>query len=195
MNRQRKFILLTAAIGIISVFLPWITISIFGVTESVNGFHGSGVLVFILFLTTGIITWMGNQDQPLEKNAWFVVLLCGAIALVSAIIKITSSSGSIDGEIGLPGVGLGLGVWLAIASSAGIILFAWLFKRPADNLKNGFEGLKKSISIPASSLSDAAIKPNSSVSLKIDEFERLSKLKNNGSISEEEYQQLKSKLM
>ncbi len=31
MNKQRKFILIAAAVGIIAMFLPWVKISFFGI--------------------------------------------------------------------------------------------------------------------------------------------------------------------
>lgn len=91
---------------------------------------------------------------------------------------------------------IGPGTWIAIATAAGIILFAWMFKSPADNLKNGFEGLRKSISIPATSFSNTNVNASgASATNKITELEKLSRLKENGSITEEEFQQLKLKLM
>jgi hypothetical protein len=169
-NRQRKFILIIAAIGIISVILPWISISIFGSTESRNGFHGLGILVFILFLSEAIITRIGNLAQPLEKNHWFLVILYGGIGLLSVVIKITSFSNTTNGDLVLPYARLGAGIWLCLASSAAIILFAWLFKNPSHNLKNGYEGLKRSISIPISSLSEPVSKEKYSVRDNINEF-------------------------
>ncbi|HEU5052715.1 MAG TPA: hypothetical protein VFT78_06360 [Hanamia sp.] len=176
-NRQRKFILIIAAIGIISVFLPWISISIFGSTESRNGFHGLGILVFILFLSEAIITRIGNLAQPLEKNHWFLVILYGGIGLLSVVIKITSFSNTTNGDLVLPYARLGAGIWLCLASSAAIILFAWLFKNPSHNLKNGYEGLKRSISIPISSLSEPVSKEKYSVRDNINEFEKPGSLK------------------
>ena len=196
MNRQRKLILITAAIGIISVFLPWVTISIFGMTQSINGFHGWGILVFLAFVASAVIALIGNQTRVLEKSYWFLAMACGAIALLSIIIAIASSD-SMGGGMGFVDAGIGAGMWIAIAAALGVVLFAWLFKSPADNLKSGFEGLKKSISIPATSSFSAPDENTGNISAtnKINRLEKLSKLKENGSITEEEFQQFKSKLV
>ena len=151
MNKQRKFTLIAAAIGIISVFLPWVTISVFGMSKNINGFHGWGILVFLAFFAAAVITLIGNHAQVLEKSYWFLAMAFGAIALLSILIDIASSESPGEG-IGFVDAGIGFGMWIAIASAAGIVLFAWMFKSPADNLKSGFEGLKKSISIPATSV-------------------------------------------
>ena len=153
MNKQRKFSLVAAAIGVISVFLPWVTISAFGMNKNINGFHGWGILVFLAFFAAAVITLTGNQAQVLEKNYWFLVMACGAIALLSIIIEIASSDSLAEG-VGFVDAGIGYGMWIAMASAAGVVLFAWMYKSPADNLKSGFEGLKKSISIPSTSVSN-----------------------------------------
>jgi len=62
MNKQRKFVLIAAAVGIISMFLPWI--SFFGF--SINGMHGSGIVVFLCFAVSGIISLLGDQTKNLE---------------------------------------------------------------------------------------------------------------------------------
>ena len=98
MNRQRKLILITATIGIISVFLPWVTISILGMTQSINGFRGWGILVFLAFVVAAVIALIGNQTQALEKSYWFLAMACGAIALLSIIIAM-AASGSVGGGI------------------------------------------------------------------------------------------------
>ena len=196
MHRQRKLILIAAVVGIISVFLPWITISIFGLSESINGFHGWGILVFMLYVAAAVITCLGSRAQALEKNLWLLVIACGVIALFAVIIEITSSSGGLGEEPGFADADFGIGVWLTIAASASIVLFAWIFKNPANDLKNGLDGFKKSISIPSTSFPNSnTTSMNSRAQSKIDEFEKISRLKNNGSISEEEYHQLKSKLI
>ena len=194
MNRQRKLILIASAIGIVSVFLPWITISMFGMNQSINGFHGWGILAFLAFVATGVITLIGNQTSALDKGLWFLAIAGGAVALVSVIIAIASSSGSPDGGLGLVDAGSGIGTYIAIATSLAIVIIAWVFRSPADNLKSGLDGLRKRISIPASSFSDTNT-TNTSPTNKIVELERLSKLRENGNITEDEFQQLKSKLI
>jgi len=151
-----------------------------------------------VYIAAAVITCMGSQAQALEKNFWPLVIACGVITLFAAIIEITSSSGGLGEVPGFADAGFGIGVWLTIAASASIVLFAWIFKNPIpfDNLKNVPDGFKKSISIPATSFSNSnATSMNSSAQSKIDEFEKISRLKNNGSINEEEYHKLKSKLI
>lgn len=187
LNKQRKFILISAAIGIISIFLPWFSAGAFGFSVHINGFHGWGILAFLCFIASIIIVLLGVQTQTLDKSMWLAAIICGGVALLSVIITMLSSSGG----FGFISAGFGIGIWMALAAAIGVTLFAWMFKNPAHDFKSGLESLKKTISVPASSSN----KTQPSGANKIAELERLSKLRENGSITDAEFQQLKSKLL
>ncbi|MEP6675063.1 MAG: hypothetical protein ABJA78_07905, partial [Ferruginibacter sp.] len=87
MSKQRKFVLIAAAIGAISCFLPWVSFEIFGMSSSVNGMHGIGILVFLCFVGAGAVCLMGNQTATLDKTFWFVALACGGIASLIMVIN------------------------------------------------------------------------------------------------------------
>jgi hypothetical protein len=187
LNKQRKFILISAVIGIISIFLPWFSAGAFGFSVHINGFHGWGILAFLCFIASIIIVLLGVQTQTLDKSMWLAAIICGGLALLSVIITMLSSSGG----FGFISAGFGFGIWMALAAAIGVTLFAWIFKNPAHDFKSGFDSLKKTISMPASSSNTT----QASGTNKIAELERLSKLRENGSITDAEYQQLKSKLL
>jgi len=186
MNKQRKLILISAAIGVISIFLPWFSAGAFGFSVHINGFHGWGILAFLAFVVSAVITLTGAQTNALDKTTWFAAIITGAVAVLAVLITMLSSSGG----FGFVSAGFGFGIWIALASAIGIVLFAWMFKDPAQDLKSAFESLKHSVSAASTSTSN---KTSASSPDKIAELERLSKLKENGSITEEEFQQLKSK--
>ena len=194
LNKQRKLILISAAAGIISIFLPWFSAGAFGFSVHVNGFHGWGVLAFISFLGVAIISLMGDQSSALDKGTWFAAIICGALALLSVIITLISSASN-STDLGFASAGLGFGIWVALVASIAVTLFAWMFRNPAYDLKSGFESVKNSVSTTASSFSNNINTTSSSGTNKIAEIERLSKLKENGSLTDEEFQQLKSKLL
>ena len=140
MNKQRKFVLIAAAVGVISMFLPWVSISMFGASESVNGMHDKGILVFICFAASGIIAYMGDQTKNLDKTMWTVTLLAGAIALLFIIWFYSEATGSIMGSSLI-----GFGVYIAGIASLGILAAAYMFRSPTDNIKDGFNSVKKDI--------------------------------------------------
>lgn len=206
MNKQRKFILIAAAAGVISVFLPWATVSMGlmgeSMSQSTNGFHSYGIPAFLGFLAAAAVVLIGDQTKTLDKTMWIVSLIAGAISVLFIVLYLgnISSAFGAGGGFGIVDVGYGFGIWIALAASIAIIAFAWLFKNPSDDLKSAFDSLKKDISVTAASVSKPTTNtPDTNKSEgganKIAELERLSKLRESGSITEEEYQQLKSKIL
>lgn len=140
MSKQRKFVLISAAVGFISMFLPWISVSMMGYSQSVNGMHDKGILVFLCFVASGAIAYLGDQTKNLDKTMWAVTLLAGAIALLFTIWFYSQASGSILGSSFI-----GFGVYIAAIASIGILVSAYMFRSPTDNLKDGFNSMKKDI--------------------------------------------------
>jgi hypothetical protein len=155
MSKQRKFVLISAAVGIISMFLPWVSISLFGYTGgSVNGMHGKGVLVFFCFLISGGLAYLGDQSKNLDKTSWSVTLLAAAVALVFIIWFYSEATNSIMGSSFI-----GYGIYVAAIAAIGVLGSAYLFKSAADNLKDGFNTLKQEIESKLANSSKAASSP------------------------------------
>jgi hypothetical protein len=136
MSKQRKFILIAAAVGFISMFLPWFDL----IVASINGMHDKGILVFICFVVAGVTAYLGDQTKPLEKTTWFIALISGALATILMLwflIETSSDYGGISF--------LSFGFYLALLSAAGVLLSAYLFRSPGDDIKSGFDSLKGSI--------------------------------------------------
>ena len=140
MNKQRKFVLISAGVGIISMFLPWVSVSMLGYSQSVNGMHDKGILVFLCFAVCALVAYMGDQTKNLEKNIWFITLAAAAIALLIMLWFYSQLSGSMMGVSFL-----GFGFYIAGLASIGVLLSAWLFRAQSDNLKDSFNSIKKDI--------------------------------------------------
>lgn len=137
MSKQRKFVLIAAAVGVIATFLPWWSVSIFGYTSNVNGFHGMGILSFLCFVAAGIIAYLDDQTKNLDKTKWTITLISGAISTLIIIWYIIDTSSSAFGSF------LGFGIYIAGLAAIGVVLSAFLFRSPDDNIKGGFDSLKK----------------------------------------------------
>ena len=140
MNKQRKFVLIAAAVGIISMFLPWISVSVLGYSQTVNGMHDKGILVFLCFAASGIIAYLGDQTKNLDKTMWAVTLIAGALALLMVIWFYFQAS---DSYMGASFIGFGL--YISALASLGILIAAYMFRSPTDNIKDSFNTLKKDI--------------------------------------------------
>ncbi len=138
MSKQRKFVLIAAIAGVIATFLPWWSFATFGYAYSVNGFHGMGILAFLCFVAAGIIAYMDDQTANLGKTKWMATLIAGGIATLIILYYIMGTSSAYNS--------LGFGIYLAALAALGIVLSAFLFRSPNDNIKDGFDSLKNDIS-------------------------------------------------
>ena len=136
MSKQRKFILIAAAIGIIAMFLPWIDAFVI----KANGMHGKGIIVFLCFAAAGVMAYMGDQTKNLDKTPWFITLICGAIATLMMILFYSdASSNSIVGSL------LAYGFYIAAIASIGLLAVTYLFRSAGDSIKGGLDKLKDTI--------------------------------------------------
>ena len=135
MNKQRKFILIAAVVGIIGMFLPWINVFFF----SVNGMHSWGILAFLSFIVAGAVALLGDQTKNLDKTFWFVALICGALATIVIFWTLLSAMG--DGGFSV----LSAGIYIAALGAIGTLLAAYMYRSPTDSIKGGFDSLKHDI--------------------------------------------------
>ncbi len=154
MAKQRKFILIAAAVGVISMFLPWFSVSMLGMSQSVNGMHGWGVLGFFCFVIAGLVALYGNQKTNLDKTMWMLSMILGLVPLLIVIFTYTDASGSFMGT-----EFIGFGMYLSGIAAIAVIASAWLFKSPTDNLKDGFDTLKKSVENKLGNAGDSSQAP------------------------------------
>ncbi|MBL7717977.1 MAG: hypothetical protein JNL72_04005 [Flavipsychrobacter sp.] len=194
MHKQRKFIIAAAAIGLVATFLPWITATAGGfgysISRSRNGFHGAGIFYFMLLLAAAVICFTGDKMDTLAKNMRLAVISCGAVGLICILLVF----GNANSEIGSYGVDVGpsIGAFLAFLSAAGLVAIPLIIKKAGEslgadlaNLKGGVQALQQ----------DMATKNTSRSQLKLDEMEKLINWRNEGKISQQEFEELKSKIM
>jgi len=200
LHKQRKMMLIAAVIGIIAVFLPWITVSAGflgeSMTKNTNGFHGMGILAFIAFAAAGIVAISGKQAEPLDKTTWIIGLIIGAVALLSVGIFMLNSSDSL-GSIGFASASYGFGCWIALAAGVAVTAAAWVLRAPGYTLQSGIDSLKGKMATPGTTTvqTDNSSSNTTAGANKADALERLINLRNEGKITEEEYKELKSKLL
>ena len=139
MSKQRKMILVAAAVGVIAMFLPWwsISLGILG-SGSVNGMHGEGLLVFLCFLAAGAIAYMGDQTKNLDRTNWMFALIAGGVASLIMIIRFLSWLDILSA--------LSIGFYLALAAAVAIVAFAYINRTAGETLQGGFDTLKNKFS-------------------------------------------------
>ena len=204
MNNQRKFILIAAAVGIIGAFLPWISISagILGesMTQSVNGFHGIGVLYCLVMAAAGVVAFMGDQKTLLDKNMRLAVIGAGAVAIIALLVSFSdmhSSTSAAGGGFGVVSASISYGFYLSAIAGVAVAVIPFAIKAEGESFAGDLAQLKSSVqSMQNNTASPAATAPP--VAPKTDKMAELEKLiawRAEGKISEEEFQDLKSKII
>src|SRR5215471_14516229 len=115
LHKQRLYSLVIAAVALITLFLPWITVGFLG---SLNGFRGWGIFALLGILGVAVSAFAGNKTLTYDDTMRKVVAASfGAIALGALIFVLTKGS-----SYG-PFAGTGVGTWLClIVGLVGVIL-------------------------------------------------------------------------
>jgi hypothetical protein len=130
-HKQKLYSLIVAAVGLISLLLPWITYSFGGFGGgSKNGFGGWGLLTLLGVGAVAVASFMGDKSKEYDAMMKKVALGgFGAMALGGVLYFIRVSS------VGQGVVKSGFGVYIAIlAGAAGLLLLLGIIKVP-DNKK------------------------------------------------------------
>jgi hypothetical protein len=146
LNKQRKFIIVGAALGLIACFLPWFSYGM----GSINGMNGIGVLVFFLFIAAGLLALAGDQKANIPSKMWLPVLGAGVVDICIIgylIIRWESAMSGVSSEEGTAfgSVGLSFGIWGAIIGAILITYGAYKFRSADNNLKDSLRALKSDV--------------------------------------------------
>ena len=206
MNQQRLLIFIASFAGIISLFFSWVTYSVdwgkdlymMSPTSSGDiGFSGLGIVVFICNIVCITLSLIGDKSKPFDKKSINYILIAGLIGLCFTILHIGVN---IAYELKLlKGYDLnwiipGIGGWLSLFTSTGIIISAWYFKKSGNSIVESFINMKNKVTSKTSSFTSGSnnfVKENNT----IEEIEKLFQMKEKGIITEEDFKMMKQKLM
>ena len=89
-----------------------------------------------------MIAYMGDQTKNLDKTMWGIVLVAGAmLADYCALFGFISKSVTRLWVVQL----VGFGLYIAGIAAIGVLVSAYLFSSPTDNIKDSFNSMKKNI--------------------------------------------------
>jgi hypothetical protein len=133
MHKQRKFMLIAAAAGVLGMILPWVSF----MGYSANGLHGEGWLIFFAFIGAGALAWLGDQKKPLEKNNWLGALGAAAVGLLILLIIIIR----IKFHVGA----MSIGFWITIAAIGALAYAVLMLKSPGKSLRDTLNEAKQEV--------------------------------------------------
>lgn len=124
MHKQRLFIVIAGAVGIVAAFLPWASANLgpFG-SISVSGTDGGDgwILIGLCAAALGLAVSQGERDKELDAKMKKIVAGVGAAATALMLYEV------ID-VMGTKMVSGGIGLWLGLLGALGVVAMPFVIK-------------------------------------------------------------------
>ena len=144
MEKNRLFIIISAAVVILSSFLPWASLNAgaFG-SYSWNGLRGDGWFVIIFAVVAIVLACLNDVKSSLPKGFAIGVIVSGALSTVVTLIDVFSVN-KYAADFNGYGVSIGFGLILALIASIAIVVTGLLAMSGGKITKGTFEELAES---------------------------------------------------
>ena len=144
MEKNRLFIIISAAVAILSSFLPWASLNTgaFG-SYSWNGLRGDGWFVIIFAVVAIVLACLNDVKSSLPKGFAIGVIVAGALSTIVTLIDVFGVNKYAVDFNGY-GVSIGFGLILALIASIAIVVTGLLAMSGGKITKGTFEELAES---------------------------------------------------
>ena len=144
MEKNRLFIIISAAVAILSSFLPWASLNAgaFG-SYSWNGLRGDGWFVIIFAVVAIVLACLNDVKSSLPKGFAIGVIVAGALSTIVTLIDVFGVNKYAVDFNGY-GVSIGFGLILALIASISIVVTGLLAMSGGKITKGTFEELAES---------------------------------------------------
>lgn len=144
MEKNRLFIIISAAVAILSSFLPWASLNAgaFG-SYSQNGLRGDGWFVIIFAVVAIVLACLNDVKSSLPKGFAIGVIVAGALSTIVTLIDVFGVNKYAVDFNGY-GVSIGFGLILALIASIAIVVTGLLAMSGGKITKGTFEELAES---------------------------------------------------
>ena len=144
MEKNRLFIIISAAVAILSSFLPWASLNAgaFG-SYSWNGLHGDGWFVIIFAVVAIVLACLNDVKSSLPKGFAIGVIVSWALSTIVTLIDLFGVNKYAVNFNGY-GVSIGFVLILALIASIAIVVTGLLAMSGGKITKGTFEELAES---------------------------------------------------
>ena len=144
MEKNRLFIIISAAVAFLSSFLPWASLNAgaFG-SYSWNGLRGDGWFVIIFAVVAIVLACLSDIKSSLPKGFAIGVIVSGALSTIVTLIDLFGVNKYAVNFNGY-GVSIGFGLILALIASIAIVVTGLLAMSGGKITKGTFEELAES---------------------------------------------------
>ena len=144
MEKNRLFIIISAAVAFLSSFLPWASLNAgaFG-SYSWNGLRGDGWFVIIFAVVAIVLACLSDIKSSLPKGFAIGVIVSGALSTIVTLIDVFGVN-KYAADFNGYGVSIGFGLILALIASIAIVVTGLLAMSGCKITKGTFEELAES---------------------------------------------------
>ncbi|PID88171.1 MAG: hypothetical protein CSB06_01650 [Bacteroidia bacterium] len=114
-NKQRLIFLIVAGIGVLAAFLPWMKVSVFGISQTASGMSNAiALLSFLAYIGVGVLAFLGDRKEVLEKKKKRIVLILGAVGALWSLFRMVQVMSEEMASVGI-------GCWLSLLAGLALI--------------------------------------------------------------------------
>jgi len=125
MNKQKIFIIIVAATGVVSVFLPWLSVTeeLSSMSMTIGGIDmWQGAFSLLGFVMAIGVCFSGNQGDPLKGALKERVTGAGAIACLFALLQLVNLLFATTSGIS---TNPGFGLFLSLLSGVAVVVLSF----------------------------------------------------------------------
>lgn len=143
LSQGRKIVLIASVVGFIASLLPWYSVSVAGISNSINGWHDWGLIAALLFIVAAawvLLPALGYSLKSLLSSLSpnvtepRLVMGIGGVAALATLIFMFREGPNVSG-LGTLGISAGpsFGAYVGLICALAIIAGGYLLQRePAD---------------------------------------------------------------
>ena len=129
MHKHRLGILIASGVGMLGVFLPWVTVPFLGAVSGISA-GSTGWVLLIFFGASLAMTLIGNKHSILEGAKFWVAIILSALCALIAILNIIDYKSEVSKTGGLGSmISLGIGIYVVVLAGIAVVLLGFILKK------------------------------------------------------------------
>lgn len=73
MNKQKLYVLIASAVGILSTLLPWASVGALGFSKNMIGLETNGIIALIMFVATIVLCYVGERTAKFDTKSIYAI--------------------------------------------------------------------------------------------------------------------------
>ena len=128
-HKQKLYALIGAGLALVALILPWISVGMFGMSNSINGLRSWGLISLAGIIVIVALSIMGDKTQDYSTDYKKYVSWAFIAIAAGALLFWIRKNAAVGDALGIMDVKTGIGLWLCLlAGLAGVALMYGFIK-------------------------------------------------------------------